>query len=473
MERTSDGKYKYLAKNTLLFTISSFGSKILTFLLVPLYTAVLSTSDYGIADVITATSGVFFYFAALSIHDAVLRFAIDRQEKQEEVLSIGLRVTFTGTGIFLIALALFRFWNPVGWPAYYFTFLYLILLANCINNCITNYLRAIGKIKQVAIAGIITTAVTILSNILLLLVFRWGIIGYLISSVVGSFVSACYCFLYTGNIVKILFLKFDRKPLRKEMLKYSIPLIFNGIAWWMNASIDKYFIVILCGTAVNGIYAVSQKIPTILSTFTAIFSQAWNLSAIKEFDKEDKDGFFAKTYATYNAFLVITCSGLILVNVFLAKILFSNDFFGAWQFASWLLLSTVFSSLSSFLGSIFSAVKNSRIFSVSTIIAAVVNMIFNAALIPPLGALGAAIATVVSFFTTFIIRWICARKYIIWKQSLAVDILVYALIVLQIVLERTAHHCYAGQVLIFGLIVCIYFKYMKNIVVVVLRKFRK
>ena len=48
------------------------------------------------------------------------------------------------------------------------------------------------------------------------------------------------------------------------MRGYSIPLIFNGVAWWMNNSIDKYFVTVICGAAQNGIYAVSYKIPTII-----------------------------------------------------------------------------------------------------------------------------------------------------------------------------------------------------------------
>lgn len=55
-----------------------------------------------------------------------------------------------------------------------------------------------------------------------------------------------------------------------------------------------------CGTAINGIYAVSYKIPTILSTIQTIFYNAWSISAITEFDKDDRDGFIGNIYTIYS-----------------------------------------------------------------------------------------------------------------------------------------------------------------------------
>lgn len=74
-------KYSYLIQNTLLLTLSSFGSKLLSFFLVPLYTNVLSTAEYGISDIITTSSTLLVYTLTLHIGSAVLRFGIDKNEK--------------------------------------------------------------------------------------------------------------------------------------------------------------------------------------------------------------------------------------------------------------------------------------------------------------------------------------------------------------------------------------------------------
>ena len=405
-----NNKYAYLAKNTMLFTISSFGSKILSFLLVPLYTAVLSTEEYGTADLVTTTAGLLIYVFTLNIADAVLRFAIDRKNNQEEILTYGIQILLKGSCVFVFLLCVAWKLSIIDWPAYCYVFLFLNFFSNAINQIFSNYLRAIDKVFDVAVSGIIVTAVTIISNIVFLIWLKLGLVGYMLASVIGAIISSIYCAVKSGCRVEYFYKAELDKNVQHEMKKYSIPLIFNGVAWWVNNSIDKYFVTAICGVAINGIYAVSYKIPTIITVFQSIFSQAWNLSAIKEFDKNDKDGFFSKTYVTYQAGLVVLCSGLILLNIPLAHLLFAKDFFRAWEYSSVLLISLVFNALSGFLGSVFTAVKNSKIFAISTVTAAIINLTLNSLMIPTMGAQGAAIATAISFFVIWIIRVICAKK---------------------------------------------------------------
>lgn len=466
-------KYGYLAKNTVLFTISSFGSKILVFLLVPLYTSILSTSDYGIADLITTTSTLLIYVFTINIADSVLRFAIDQKKEQESYLSYGLKVLFSGSLLFGIIIIVMWKLQILGWKEYCYFFLFLQFFSTATYQIISNYLRAIDDIKGVAISGIITTAITVLCNILFLIVWKTGIVGYLVSMALGPLIAALFCFIRIGKSLTYILKKNPDRTARKAMRGYSIPLIFNGVAWWMNNSIDKYFVTAFCGAAQNGIYAVSYKIPTILTVFHSIFSQAWNLSAIKEFDKNDKDGFFANTYSMYNAVLVILCSVLVLFNIPIAKILFAKDFFVAWKYSSVLLISIVFSALSGFLGSIFTAVKDSRIFAVSTVISAIVNCILNAALIPRWGIQGAAIATAISFFLIWLIRLVCTRKYIKWKINIAVDIVTYIVLVLQVIFEHFANHSYLWQIVCLLVLLILYRKQFLESMKLLCKKFTK
>ena len=120
-----NNKYAYLAKNTMLFTISSFGSKILSFLLVPLYTAVLSTEEYGTADLVTTTAGLLIYVFTLNIADAVLRFAIDRKNNQEEILTYGIQILLKGSCVFVFLLCVAWKLSIIDWPAYCYVFLFL------------------------------------------------------------------------------------------------------------------------------------------------------------------------------------------------------------------------------------------------------------------------------------------------------------------------------------------------------------
>lgn len=427
-----NGKYGYLAKNTALFSISSFGSKILTFLLVPLYTSVLSTSEYGIADLISTSAILLGYIFTLNIGDALLRFAIDK-DNPINMLSYGLKLILKGTLLVCCGMLLVRKVGIISWPGYCFMYMEMYYLGLQISSLLNNYLRAVDNVKAVAVAGLITTALTIFSNVILLLFFKLRLAGYLLSMVIGV-IGTCFYQIIVIHvpIKKIISIDCD-KTLKIEMLRYSVPLIFNGIAWWINSSLDKYFITLFLGTSAAGIYAVSYKIPTLLTMVQTIFNQAWNLSAIKEFDKDDSDGFFSKTYSVYNAGLILVCSLLIIFNIPIAKILFAKKFFEAWRYAPLLLIATLFSTMSGFIGSVFSAVKNSKVYAVSTVVAALVNTILNAIMIPIWGISGAAIATLIAFFIIWVVRLICSKKYIKWHVNFVKDIFAYLLLTIQAV----------------------------------------
>ena len=163
-------KYKELARNTALFTISSFGSKILTFLLVPLYTNVLTTGDYGVADIISTSVSLLIYILTLNISAAVLRFAIDDIENRKAILSIGLRISVVGSTILALAVFICYILNLFEWEPYCYIFLVLLFVGSNINDILNNYLRAIDKITEVVVSGLLVTVITIGCNILFLVV---------------------------------------------------------------------------------------------------------------------------------------------------------------------------------------------------------------------------------------------------------------------------------------------------------------
>lgn len=463
-------KYQYLTKNVLIFAISSFGTKFLSFLLVPFYTSVLTTAEYGIADIITTTATLMMYVCTVNIADAVLRFAIERKKSQKEILVFGIRVLLIGSLVAILFLTITSQLHLVDWPIMYYIFIFLYFWSTALYQIMSSYLRALDKVVEVAVAGIISTAVMIAGNIVFLLVIKIGIYGYLLSMVLGPVVASVYCMIKADvkghDYIKCV----CSTAVQKEMLQYCAPLIFNNIALWINAFLDKYFVTAICGVETNGIYAVASKIPTILATFYTVFSQAWTLSAIKEFDGDDSDGFFGNTYSIYNAAIAMACSIVILFNIPLARILYAKDFFTAWNYSSVLLISIMFNALTAFLGSIFSAVKDSKVIASTTVVSAICNIVLNILMIPKFGALGAAIATAASYMVMWMLRLGYARKYIKMNLSLIKDCFVYVLLILQVVVEHTKNHGYIAQVIIVAVIMLMYRKYIRTIINVLLQK---
>ena len=186
-----------------------------------------------------------------------------------------------------------------------------------------------------------------------------------------------------------------------------------------------------CGLAENGIYSVASKIPSIINIFQTIFNQAWTLSAVKDFDPEDKNGFFTNTYKVYNCMMVIACSAIIVFDKFLAGLLYAKDFFIAWKYVPWLTIAILFGAMSGYIGGLFAAVKDSKIFAKSTVYGAVTNIVLNLIFTPVIGALGAAIATTVSYLEVWLFRYWHSKKYIHIKINLARDIFSYVLLIIQ------------------------------------------
>ena len=308
-------KYKYLTKNVLIFAVSSFGTKFLSFLLVPFYTSVLTTAEYGIADIITTTATLMMYICTVNIADAVLRFAIERKKDQSEILVFGIRVLFIGSLVAILFLTITAQLRIADWPLMYYIFIFLYFWSTALYQIMTSYLRALDKVMEVAVAGIISTAAMIAGNIIFLLVIKIGIYGYLISMVIGPLIASIYCIAKAKVKGRDYIKSVCSTAVQKEMLQYCAPL-----ALWINAFLDKYFVTAICGVEANGIYAVASKIPTILSTFYTVFSQAWTLSAIREFDVEDSDGFFGKTYKIYNAAITMVCSVFRLLVSYMQRI---------------------------------------------------------------------------------------------------------------------------------------------------------
>ena len=267
--------------------------------------------------------------------------------------------------------------------------------------------------------------------------------------------------VYAAKIYKYIGKQKDDKETRAEMLDYSCPLIANTVAWWITNASDRYIVIWLCGTAANGIYSVAYKIPSVLNILQSIFTDAWTLSAVKAFDSEDKDGFFSNMYNGYNCLMVLACSFLIFSDKFFAKILYANDFYKAWEYVPFLLISIVFGATSGYIGGIFSALKKAKILAQSTTVGAVANIILNVILVYIIGTIGAAISTAISYIIVWGIRLYYMNKYLHTELNLKRDIISYVILFFQaiaIILIPTGLIMYSIEGIMFIVLILLYHK---------------
>lgn len=453
-------KYKMLFSDTIAFTISNFASKILVFLLIPLYTSVLSTEQYGIADLITNTVNVIYPILTLSIMEATLRFAFDGNNKKSDVLINSLFVIIIAE---LIILILWPVSNVFGKTMHDYWLWFAVIFGGFnLHEVLSQYTKGINKTKIFAFSGVVQTLVIIISNILGLLVFKGGLTAYLISIVLGYYLSSIYLVIAAKIRLESRTINYD---LLKEMLQFSVPTIPVLVAWWINTSADKYIIIAYKGIAESGIYSIAYKIPSILAMFTSIFTSAWTISVIKTIDEEDNDEYQTNTYQIFNAVNVIICSILILFSKAISKVLFSDSFFVAWHYVPILLVAYLFSGLSGFLASSFRAAKYTKGLLSSTIIGAFINIVLNFYFVQHFGSIGAAFTTMISFAIVFYIRSKSIQKIVKLRIDKVKDSMMYILLVVQaIVVSFEFSYSWVTAFIIFILLIILNYKFSIRII---------
>ena len=182
-------KYRELLKNIFYLLISNFGTKILSFLLIPLYTSILSTSDYGNYDIINVTISLLIPILTISICDAPARFLFDKNNNKKDVLLIGLKYTIIGNVIFITFLLINKIFNIIQLFDTYFAYIIFLFLVNSFYQLFSYYIKGMDKLKQLAISGFINSSLMIFLNLLFLLYFKIGIDGYFLANIFSLLVA--------------------------------------------------------------------------------------------------------------------------------------------------------------------------------------------------------------------------------------------------------------------------------------------
>lgn len=314
----------------------------------------------------------------------------------------------------------------------YIGFVCILYIVNLWNLYFSIVAKIYNRIMLLAISGFCNTLLYLIMNIIMLKYLRLGIEGYMIAYISGIILSSIIMII--GLHRKNAFIKYYDKALSIRMKRFSTPLIFNQIAWWINNLLDRYMLTWLVGPQLNGIYSVAYKLPNLLSSCQWFVIQAWSISAIEEHDDIAAVEYYTKVFSIYCFILSTIASAIMLFNNMLSKILFKNDFYEARLYAPILLLAFTFSGYSYFMGSIFSAEKESVKVMKSTALGAVTNIILNAVLIPIFSIYGAAIATVISNLVMMVYRITILLRRNSIKINILRSALVNILLMVQVVL---------------------------------------
>lgn len=427
-------RYKTLLSNTGLMFVGTFGSKMISFVMLPFYTAWLSIEDFGTSDIINVYSTILVSIISLCIAEAV--FVIPTGRATSDQKKFFSSTLFFG---FLSALCLanvFLFVRLLGWSrtsSFINNIGYITLLSGTtiFMSIAQQFCKCINKIRVFAVAGIINTVCVALLGFFLITPF--GLLGYVSSMVIANLLSLLYVLIFAKLYRYISFRAISKSHLY-ELLRYSIPLIPNSVIWLIVSYINRPIMEVNLGMAAIGLFSLANRFPTLISTVYNNFSNSWQISALQEFGKDDYENFYNKTCL---AVFFIMSFGVSLIALLIGPIihrLFGEDYFQTIEYIPWLCLSTPFMALASIVGANFSAIKKSQYFFYSSIWSAGSALVFNLLLIPRYGLWGACISSVISFVVGALSRIFYSRNIVKFKWGI-IYIVITAITIFSLVLK--------------------------------------
>ncbi len=411
-------KYKQLASNTIIFAIGSFGSKILLLFLTKLYTANISSADNSTKDLLEITAHFLIPLVTFSMTEALIRFGLDKNYDNTKVYTSAISVT--GYGMLLL-LAVSPMLSVLQYMDGYTWLLLLYVCASAARSVNSQFVRARGLVKLFAFDGILATLTLFIFNVIFIAGLNMGVTGFMLSVICSDLLSAVFLWFAAGLRRFVNFKTLDEKLTRK-MLAFALPLIPSTLLWTITGFSDRIFIRYmpgpegLVGESAAGIYGIANKIPNLVSTFSTIFFQAWNMSAIMENDSKDRGRFYQRIFDAYTSFLFIAGAGMIVLVKPLSDILIETSTFPeygqAYLYTPVLIVAVIMMCLNQFFSSVYTATQHTSHSFWTSLAAAVTNLILNVVLVWMFGIMGASIATFAGYFVSYLIRQKDARRYI-------------------------------------------------------------
>lgn len=404
---------KSLVKNTMLLTIAKICTQSITFFLLPLYTAILSTEEYGIVDLLNTLVSLLLPVVTFQVEQAVFRHLLDSRDNDYENKKIISTAIFSVLCQCIIYLIIFAVISPLVHNDYK-VFLATNVVAYIFASLMQQIARGMGKNKIMAGASFASAITTIITTVVFLVVAKLGANGMLLGNLLGQIV--CFSFgFFALKLYKYINIKSLRKKYLVKLWKYSFPLIPNAISWWIFNSSDRIIVSTILGVGQNGILSAAYKFSNVYITIYNIFNLSWTESASLHVNDKDSSEFFSGIINTVLKLFSAICFGIIACMPFIFPIMINEKFSEAYNQIPILMLSSLFNVVVGLISVIYIAKKDTKAVAKTSIMSALINLVVNLCLIKFIGLYAASISTLAAYLIMSIYRLYDVKKYITIK----------------------------------------------------------
>lgn len=448
---------KALFKNTIIITIGKVCTQLITFFLLPLYTSILSTEEYGTVDLLNTLVSLLLPIVTFQVEQALFRKLIDNRDKERHkrnIISTGIFSVIIQCVIYLcVFMAIAPFVNNK-----YKYFLATNVIAYIFASLMQQIARGLGDNTKYAIGGFVSAITTISFNILFLVVFKFGANGMLMANMLGQIMCTIY-YIIALKLYKYISYRAFKKKLLKKLWSYSIPLIPNAISWWVFNASNRVIVSSILGVAKNGIFSAAYKFSSVYITLYNIFNLSWTESVALHINDKDSKIFLNNMVNTMLRFFVAMGIGIIACMPFVYPIMINSNYWEGYNQVPIMMLGSIFNVVVGLISTIYVAKKNTKAIASTSIISAIINIVVHISLINFIGLYAASIATLSSYFIMSIYRLHdIKKKYFainIEKTFIIATIIALIPILVAYYSENTVFY-------IFGLLIAVIYAYIVN-----------
>lgn len=466
-------RQKELAKNTIILTVGKICTQFVSFLLLPLYTALLVPAEFGIVDLFNTYISLLTPICNWQFENGLFRFMIDyrgAQDKEKTLFStVFITNMFQAIGYLLFFILLQGLISSE-----YKIFLAADVVANIFLNTLLQFPRGLGKNGIYSIASFLSAATTVVFNVLFIAVFRWGALGMFIATLFAKGLTCVYLFYAMKTWRYFSFKCFD-KELLKSVSKYSLPLVPNQLSWWIVGASDRTIVSHFISVAANGIYSVANKFSTVFITFYNIFNLSWTESVSLHMNDEDRDEFLTDIINTmFNLFAAIDI-GIIACMPFAFNIIVNKQYADAYYQVPVLMIAVLFQVVVGLYSVIYVALKKSGEIAKTSFLAAIINITVDLALIKFIGLYAASVSTLVAYAAMALYRYLDVKRFVtvcLKKKNVLLTIMV-GVITLVAYYSRNTIFCAGTLAIVIAYAVAVNWNFLMSILKQITNKFKR
>lgn len=399
-----------LIKNTIIIFVGRFSTQFISFVLLSIYTYFLTTGEYGTIDLIQTYIFLLVPIISLRIDTVFFRFILEYRNSlngKTQIITNGLYIISILCIIFSVAYFLIGYFIHIP----FYVYVYFNIIAVILSNVFMQIARGVGDNLGYSISCILVAILSVFFTFLFFYCFNLKGETILLSTTLANF-ACCIYLLFRCKINKSFCVNAIDKDVIKKMLKYSIPMIPDGLSWWIVSASDRIIINYYLGNSFNGIYAVSSKFSNILSSLFTVINMSWQESAALYINDEKRDEFFSNIFNDIMNITISICIALMAGMYIVFEFLIDKNYYEAYKYVSVLLIANIFNALSVLQGGILIAKMDTKAVAKSTLIGAMINIFINVSLVKHYGLFAAVFSTLVSYIVICWIRNLEIKKYV-------------------------------------------------------------